>query len=205
MSTVIPTYKISAAKFFVTGDTHYDHANICRGTSKWPPEETRDFDTLEQMNDTLVNGINAVVPKDGVLFHLGDWSFNGLINIGRFRNRLNVERVHLVLGNHDHHLIKHPPMTHCFFSSVDRYLEVSVEGQEIILSHYGMRVWNGSHKGSWHLYGHSHGSLPPLGLSLDVGVDTHEYRPYTFLELKTEMATRTIAIVDHHGTRPEVT
>jgi len=62
VSTVIPTYKISAAKFFVTGDTHYDHANICRGTSKWPPEETRDFDTLEQMNDTLERW-RAVPPR----------------------------------------------------------------------------------------------------------------------------------------------
>jgi hypothetical protein len=43
-----------------------------------------------------------------------------------------------------------------------------------------MRVWNRSHHGSWHLYGHSHGRLPepPTLLSMDVGVDTHDFRPW---------------------------
>jgi calcineurin-like phosphoesterase family protein len=204
MSTHIAEYKIPADRFFVTADTHYSHLNMCRGTSEWPPEETRDFDTIDQMNEALIDNINAVVPWDGVLFHLGDWSFNGKDKIGEFRRRLNVQMIHLVLGNHDHHLKKSTDQWH-HFTSVNRYLEVAVEGQEIVLFHYGMRVWNASHKGSWLLYGHSHGSLPPQGLSMDVGVDTHNYRPYSFVELKAEMATRKVAITDHHGVREKVT
>lgn len=30
------------------------------------------------------------------------------------------------------------------------------------MSHYAMRVWNQSHKGSWMLHGHSHGTLEPM-------------------------------------------
>jgi hypothetical protein len=33
-------------------------------------------------------------------------------------------------------------------------------GQPIVLCHYAMRVWNRSHHGAWHLYGHSRGNLP---------------------------------------------
>ena len=33
--------------------------------------------------------------------------------------------------------------------------------QLVVLCHYAMRVWDRSHYGSWHLYGHSHGNLPP--------------------------------------------
>jgi len=204
MSTHLAEYKIPADKFFATSDTHYSHLNMCRGTSKWPVEETRDFPTIEAMNEALIKNINDVVPRDGVLFHMGDWSFNGRDKIAEFRRRLNVETIHFVLGNHDHHLIKNQDQ-HRFFTSVQRYLEVSVEGQEICLYHYGQRVWNASHKGSWLLYGHSHDSLPPLGLSMDVGVDTHGLKPYTFAELKAEMAKRTIVNLDHHGKRPEVT
>jgi calcineurin-like phosphoesterase family protein len=68
-----------------------------------------------------------------------------------------------------------------------------------------LRVWNKSHHNSWHLYGHSHGSLPPHGKSVDVGVDckeiTSEYRPLSFKEIKKYMDKRVGEKVDHHGDR----
>jgi calcineurin-like phosphoesterase family protein len=55
--------------------------------------------------------------------------------------------------------------------------EISVKGQPIVLCHYAMRVWNRAHHGA-NLYGHSQGKLPeaPTSLSMDVGVDTHDFR-----------------------------
>ena len=40
------------------------------------------------------------------------------------------------------------------------------------MSHYAHRTWDKSHHGSLHLYGHSHGTLPGVGRSMDVGVDS---------------------------------
>jgi calcineurin-like phosphoesterase family protein len=56
-----------------------------------------------------------------------------------------------------------------------------------------MRVWNHSSHGAWHLYGHSHGRLPSLNasLSMDVGVDTHDFRPWHFDEIRDRMKERT--------------
>lgn len=203
MSTHLAQLKVDGSRAFFTSDTHYSHANICRATSKWPADETRGFDSLEAMNQALVDGINATVPADGVLFHLGDWSFAGQDKIAEFRRRLKVQTIHFVLGNHDHHLAKGRESHH--FASVSPYLEISVDGQEIVLFHYGCRVWNASHKGSWLLYGHSHGSLPPHGRSMDVGVDTNVYRPYSFDDVRRILAHREMPIVDHHGLRVEVT
>jgi len=55
-----------------------------------------------------------------------------------------------------------------------------------------MRVWNHSSHGAWHFYGHSHGRLPSLdaSLSLDVGVDTHDFRPWHFDEIRDRMKER---------------
>jgi calcineurin-like phosphoesterase family protein len=55
-----------------------------------------------------------------------------------------------------------------------------------------LRVWNRSHHGSWHLYGHSHGRLPepPTLLSMDVGVDTHDFRPWHYDEISGLMTAR---------------
>jgi calcineurin-like phosphoesterase family protein len=189
--------KVEPERFFVTSDTHYAHVNICRGESEWPKDECRTFESVEEMNDALVDGINSTVPEDAVLFHLGDWSMGGAARIAEFRRRLNVREIHLVLGNHDPNLKKSQDH-HRHFTSVSEYLEVCVGKQELVLFHYACRVWNASHKGSWLLHGHSHGALPPLGLSMDVGVDTNPWRPYSFAEVAAYMAARQPHDAGHH-------
>ena len=55
---------------FFTSDTHWGHANIIRFCS-------RPFVSVEEMNDILIQNWNNVVPKDGIVFHLGDFAFGG--------------------------------------------------------------------------------------------------------------------------------
>ncbi len=61
-----------------------------------------------------------------------------------------------------------------------------------MLFHYAMRVWNASHHGSWHLYGHSHGTLPDdiTSLSFDIGVDSQHYKPLSYDEVKAIMSQK---------------
>lgn len=62
----------------------------------------------------------------------------------------------------------------------------------IVLLHYAMKVWNASHYGTWHLYGHTHGELPDdeTSLSFDVGVDCHNFYPISYDEVKEIMSTK---------------
>ena len=190
--------EITVSGVWFTSDTHYHHANICRGTSKWRDSNlTRDFDSISAMNDALVGNINARVRQEDVLYHLGDWSFGGVDKIEEFRRRLIVRRIHLILGNHDHHLAD--GRFNELFTSVQHYKEIEVEGRNIVLCHYAMRVWNGSHKGTWMLYGHSHGTILEHGMSMDVGVDTNHLLPYSFAEVKRRMQSLKPEIVDHHN------
>lgn len=88
-----------------TSDTHYSHSNICSATSKWKASNlTRKFSSLEEMNNTIINNINNKVGEDDILFHLGDWSFGGLDKIFEFRKQIKCKNIHLILGNHDHHI-----------------------------------------------------------------------------------------------------
>jgi calcineurin-like phosphoesterase family protein len=50
-------------------------------------------------------------------------------------------------------------------------------------------VWERSHKGSYHVYGHSHQELPPSGKSFDIGVEGHDYRPWSLEEIWSRMDT----------------
>lgn len=193
--------------------THYSHKNICRGVSQWEVNEgnqrTRDFNTLEEMNDVLVNNINALVKENDTLWHLGDWSFGGHQQIKIFRDRLNCKNINLVFGNHDQHIEPNNSPYRNLFKSVQYYKELDirvdrkwnqVQKVKICMSHYAMRVFNKSHHGAIQLFGHSHGSLPDLNnRQMDVGVDTNNYYPYHLDEILDKMLCRPIEIVDHHN------
>lgn len=198
---------------YFTSDTHYSHKNICRGVSQWEVNEgnqrTRDFNTLEEMNEVLVNNINALVKENDTLWHLGDWSFGGYQQIKIFRDRLNCKNINLVFGNHDQHIEPNNSPYRSLFKSVqyvkEFHLSLGTEKtgkfgkQGFFLSHYGHRVWNKSHHGNIHLFGHSHGTLPMHGKSMDVGVDTHNFYPYHLDEILDIMKNIKPEVVDHHN------
>jgi calcineurin-like phosphoesterase family protein len=194
-----------------TSDTHYSHSNIAGpDISSWKGGY-RDFKTIHQMNKSLVDGINKYVKEDDILYHLGDWSFGGEQNILQFRNSLVCKNIHLVLGNHDQHIIDKDITYHDvtfnpihLFSSVQDVLTLELGKTKIFMSHYSHRVWLGSHKGTIHLYGHSHGSIPDFGKSMDVGIDVAfkkfgEYRPFNIDDILRIMEKKEVVKVDGHG------
>ena len=185
-------------KVWFTSDTHYNHANICRGTTQWDrsgQNHFRDFDTLNQMNAVLVNNINAVVGHDDILIHLGDWSFGGFDSIAEFKNRIVCQNIHLVLGNHDHHIANNRDGIAEIFSSVHQYLDLSIKwpdgsgkhnGVHFVCMHYPIASWDGLGKGVPHLHGHVH--LPPnrrvgRGKVMDVGVDGNNLSPISMSDV----------------------
>lgn len=96
-----------------TSDTHFGHRNITWGESCWDDRDKncRKFDTVKEMSQHIVKQINTNVKHNDFLFHLGDWSFGGIENIWNFRKQINCKNIHLMFGNHDHHIIdnKHVP------------------------------------------------------------------------------------------------
>jgi calcineurin-like phosphoesterase family protein len=138
------------------------------------------------MNERLIDGINHFVGQDDTLIMLGDVSFGGFDNIGIFLERLVCHNIHLILGNHDHHIDRNRDFVQGRFLSVQHYLEVNIEGQDFVLCHYPLQSWNGLNKGVIHLHGHVH--LSPNrkfgnGKRLDVGVDGNGMDPYSISEI----------------------
>jgi calcineurin-like phosphoesterase family protein len=197
-------------QLYFTSDTHYMHTNICRGTTRWSNADdfTRDFDTLDQMNDRIVNRINLVVGQDDILFHLGDWSFGGFEMIEQFRNRINCRNIHLILGNHDHHIERDREGIRQLFTSVNQYLELEVKGkdweQNYVLMHYPIISWNKMNDGVIHLHGHVHLSADRRigkGKTMDVGVDGNGLNPLHTSDIKRLMNNQPIKSgfeFDHH-------
>jgi calcineurin-like phosphoesterase family protein len=182
-----------------TSDEHYFHKNICRFAG-------RPFESVEKMNRALIENHNSIVGPDDDVYHLGDFCFARIDQTESILRQLSGNH-HFVRGNHDKELLKNIQrvLDKKLFLTWDKDAEIYVEGQFIVLHHYGKRVWNKYHHGAWHLFGHSHGNLPPYGKSVDVGVDSKwitgnaEYRPFSFKEIKRFMDKRSIEYADMHG------
>ena len=196
---------------WITSDPHYNHKNICRSVTNWrtqdgdvPTYNTRDFQSIDQMNDALVNNINFKVGQNDTLIILGDIAFGGFESIGKFLDRLVCKNIHLVLGNHDHHIRNNRENIQELFISVSDYLHVRINDQDFVLSHYPFSSWNGLNKGVIHLHGHVHLSNQNKwgnGKRLDVGVDGNGYFPYKITEIVHMMDRREIGSDlsnDHH-------
>lgn len=181
-----------------SSDFHFGHTNIAGPKiSRWN-KGYRTFESVHEMNKALTTTINKYVAPDDILYFLGDFAFGGHMNIPAYRHSLLCQTIHVCLGNHDHHLLQYKEL----FSSVqDTLLHPLDNGVLVYCSHYAHRVWPKAHRGAIHLYGHSHGSLPLLGGSMDVGVDVAyakygEYRPFSLPEVLNNI--QDFRPVDHH-------
>ena len=188
-----------------TSDTHHSHKNICIGVSDWDDKEKscRNFQTLEEMNELIVNNINKYVKADDILYHLGDWSFGGIENIWEFRKRIKCKNIYLVPGNHDHHIKKNKLLLQkeydiniyaydCFLEVLPELTKIKIDKQEIILCHFPLEEWENMDRGSIHLHAHCHHTKDYTDLNMyakrkDVGMDWEEFRPYSWEEIKEEM------------------
>lgn len=205
---------------YVTSDTHYHHKNICRSTTSWTNAEkvTRDFPSLNAMDDFIVNSINGRVGKDDILLHLGDWSFGGFEYIKEFSDRIECNEIHLFLGNHDHHIARNKDDSKRLFTSVNTYSDIEIEFEDAMRNklfgkpkftafHYPMASWNGMNRGVIQLHGHVHlhaDNKLAAGKAIDVGCDGNNMTPYSIQEILSLMDKRPIKTLslpkDHHET-----
>ena len=153
-------------RLFFTSDTHYNHSNICRATTNWANSDnlTRDFKSLDHMNTALVDNINNKVGENDILIHLGDWSFGGFEMIEEFRSRILCKNIHLLLGNHDHHIDNNKGGVQSLFASVNHYLNLDirrpvgkmVDKFRFVCMHFPIASWDNMNQGVIHLHGHVH-------------------------------------------------
>lgn len=160
--------------YFIS-DTHFNHTNIIRYCK-------RPFTDINEMNEAMIANWNNVVQDDDIVYHLGDF---GMGNCHPILERLKGRKI-LIIGSHDKNLGNSKNL----FETMTPMIEIQYKEQYITLCHYCMRVWPRSHYNSWHLFGHSHGKLEPVGKSWDVGVDKNNFIPLSFTQIEKIMEKR---------------
>lgn len=185
-----------SSKIYFTSDTHFSHKSMI--TLKRRP-----FDSVDEMNETIINNWNQTVTDDSIIYLLGDVSFGSPDDTRAIMDRL-LGDIRLIVGNHDQaKLLQVYKSRMTYIVDVARVKFTDIK-HEAFMSHYPHLTWNKSHYGAWHLHGHSHGScIYPFsgGKLLDVGTDVHNFTPISVAKVAEYMDTRQIHSVDHHTPR----
>ena len=163
------------------------------------------FSSTDEMDNTIIAFWNEQLKeRRGAgesphhLYILGDFCANRARRavLASYVNRLaiNPENIMLIAGNHDR--VKSCQKVFGRVENVFRYRDHSRtrpdgKPQSIVLCHYAMRVWQGSHHGAWHLYGHTHGTLPELSASpsFDCGVDSNDFRLWSLDDVAARISS----------------
>lgn len=157
--------------FFIS-DTHFGHENILKFE-----KEFRNFQTIEEHDEKLIENWNSVVKPNDKIYHLGDFCWKRkYIEIAK---RLNGRKC-LILGNHDVFPAK-------------EYLEyfydvkgVKAFGRNIVLTHVPVNPQQLEYRWQYNIHGHLHSNVLEDKRYINVSCEQINLTPIHFDELCLE-------------------
>lgn len=173
---------LTMGNVFFSADFHFEHLGMLK-------LGIRQFASIEEHDECIMDGINSTVQRGDELICAGDFCWHAS-RAGHFRARIKPHvQLHMVVGNHDAASLA----KHC--SSFQQMMWRKFKGVWFHICHYPLWSWRNMHAGAYHLYGHSHGSSEdaldkchPGRRSMDIGVDVAKrllgvYRPFSLDEV----------------------
>jgi len=146
------------------------------------------------MDQVLINNWNKRAKQNDDIYIAGDLIFGNGLEANDLLNQLNG-RKHLIIGNRDHRFLDDKRFDKSLFSSINDYLAITttIKGYKtkVVIFHYPIANWDGSHYGSIHCYGHIHNNTPNFELlgqaknkfMFNVSSDANSFNLHTVEEL----------------------
>ncbi len=171
-----------------TSDQHFGHTRIIEYVK-------RPFDSVDQMDDIMIERWNERVKSEDIVYHLGDFTLSNLKGFEYYMEKLNGN-IFIVPGGHDSRWLAQFRKNgkEIKYTVISDLITVNVRGLELVLCHYPLLTWEKSHYGSIHLHGHTHGNIGCIGRSqegqgakpgyrVDVGVDCNNFYPVAITDI----------------------
>lgn len=169
-------------------DAHFDDVPLIK-------ESARPFRDIDEWNETLIDNINRCVIRSDRLVLVGDF---GHKRIPYWRSRIRCRHITYVLGNHD----KSSKIKRAFGGEVYQYRVMKFFDTKLVVCHFPMMYWEGSHVNWMHVYGHVHNQREayldwvwPQRRSMDVCPESAavlygEWRPHSDEEIYDRLKDR---------------
>lgn len=121
---------------YLIGCTHFGHKNIVKLAN-------RPFQSIDEMDDVLIQNWNRTVKAKDEVLHLGDFAVYSKMSPDYYLKKLNG-KITTIRGNHDDSLWGKD------------YHEFNYEKRKVVLMHYPIHEWNGFFRGAVHFHAHTH-------------------------------------------------
>lgn len=140
---------------YYISDLHFFHKNLLHKM------DNRGFNTVEEMNEYMIQQWNSKVRKNDEVVILGDFSFGKATETEEILKRLNGHKM-LCKGNHDKYL-KDSKFDKSLFKWIKDYAEMNDNNRKVVLCHYPVFCYPGQYRvnadgnpKTYMLYGHVH-------------------------------------------------
>jgi calcineurin-like phosphoesterase family protein len=163
--------------FYITSDTWFGRPQILQIANRL------DFDTIEEMDATLIKNWNKKVKMKDVVFHLGNFAWDP-ITARKVLKKLNGT-IFFIRGSQDKALeevINEFPRATFLEDSITELTDF-----DLILCHYPLAIWKGKDSGTFHMHGHTVFSYPTnlkIENRFNMCTDFWDYSPVNYLTLK---------------------
>ena len=166
---------------WVISDTHFGHQNIL-GFKDSQGNPVRDFNSVEEMNEVMIERWNSLVKPGDKVYHLGDVFFGPKENFKSLWPKLNGSK-RLVVGNHDD--IKFLS-SGGFFAKVLMWRVFTEFGLLLTHTPQHQSAFTGKRNGLLNVHGHIHQNPSPEGPYRNVSVEQTDYYPINIEELRAK-------------------
>lgn len=149
---------------YFTGCTHFGHNNIIRLTN-------RPFQSVQEMDEVLIENWNKTVKPNDTVIHHGDFSYRSVKYPEEYTRKLNGNVIY-IRGNHD------------LYSWGRPYYEFKEKNVQFVCFHYPIEEWNGWYRGAIHTHCHTHRhEIKSAERRFNVTVEACNYKPISLDEL----------------------
>ena len=167
------------SNIFFASDTHLGHENILTFLRKDNGLRLRDFSTIEEHNETIINNWNSVVRPNDIVYHCGDVVFAPATNF-HLISRLNGKK-RLSLGNHDYANLLSKYLT------VFQQVSSIVEFDGGVVSHIPVHTSQLEGRWKFNIHGHLHDTVLDDDRYLNVCMENINFTPVSYDILKRYM------------------
>ena len=139
---------------YYISDMHFFHKNVTKEGNNF---DNRPFNSLAEMHEYMKEKWNSKITNGDTVYILGDIAMRGTNEeLIALVAQLKGRKI-LVKGNHDDVSdLRYKNL----FEEICAYKEVTdhigQEAYKLVFSHYPILMLNGQHRGTIHLYGHTH-------------------------------------------------
>lgn len=169
--------------YYFISDPHFGHRNVLSF-------ESRPFESVEEMDQTIIDNVKQTIKPNDVIFWLGDMFFSNSERRKEIAAQLTAKGRHIViLGNHDRGRVSNAQFLRLGFNPVRMH-----KFNEFFLTHEPLSLTNLLYLQDQGIRANVHGHLHRRDGGLDqnlyccVSVERSNYKPIPYEEVRMRLS-----------------